>query len=389
MSRFLPRYAILFPGGPRAGLLSTRHGVVQTPVFMPVGTRGSVKSLSPEDLREAGAQIILGNTYHLYLRPGCEVIDQFSGLHRFMHWDGPILTDSGGFQVFSLAALQQFTDEGVTFRSHIDGSAHLLTPEKAVEIQVCLDSDIIMCLDQCIRYPADRDEAGAALELTTRWAARCKQAWAAQSDPEPCSCLASFRAACTPTCRQDSAEQLVEIGFDGYAVGGLERGRAQGADDGNGRRHPAAASRGPAPLRHGGGHPRGPGGAGRPGRGHVRLRHAHAATPETASCSPSRAPSTLPMRAFRHDTGPVDPACTCATCRHYSRAYLRHLYTNRELLAYRLNTMHNIHYYTSWRPACGWPFWTGVRRFGSVLGEGGRGRPNGKSDCSAKVKGVK
>ena len=141
----------------RAGVIQTSHGVVETPIFMPVGTLGSVKSLSPEELRAVGARIILGNTYHLYLRPGCEVIDRFSGLHRFMNWDGPILTDSGGFQVFSLARLARVSDDGVTFQSHIDGSSHLLTPEKAIEIQTCLDSDIIMCLDECIQYPAERE----------------------------------------------------------------------------------------------------------------------------------------------------------------------------------------------------------------------------------------
>ena len=161
----------------RAGLLQTAHGAVETPVFMPVGTLGTVKSLSPEELVACEVGIILGNTYHLYLRPGCEVIRRFSGLHNFMHWDGALLTDSGGFQVFSLAKLRTITEEGVTFQSHIDGSKHVLTPEKAIEIQICLGSDIMMCLDECIQYPIDRDNAKGALELTTRWAARCRQTW--------------------------------------------------------------------------------------------------------------------------------------------------------------------------------------------------------------------
>ncbi len=157
--------------------MKTSHGVVETPVFMPVGTLASVKSLSPEEIAEAGANIILGNTYHLYLRPGCDVINLFSGLHGFMNWSGPILTDSGGFQAFSLAKLSKITEEGYTFQSHIDGSSHILTPEKAVEIQLSLGSDIMMCLDQCIKYPAEKKEAGSAADLTTEWAGRCKKAW--------------------------------------------------------------------------------------------------------------------------------------------------------------------------------------------------------------------
>ena len=157
--------------------MTTAHGEVETPIFMPVGTLGTVKSLSPEELIECGAQIILGNTYHLYLRPGCDVIRRFSGLHDFMHWDRTILTDSGGFQVFSLAKLRKITEEGVFFQSHIDGSGHMLTPEKSIEIQLCLGSDIIMCLDECIKYPAGRNDTKNALELTSRWAKRCKNAF--------------------------------------------------------------------------------------------------------------------------------------------------------------------------------------------------------------------
>ncbi|MBW2427781.1 MAG: tRNA-guanine transglycosylase, partial [Deltaproteobacteria bacterium] len=161
----------------RAGVIRTAHGVVETPIFMPVGTLGSVKSISPEELFEAGAQIILGNTYHLYLRPGCDVIRRFAGLHRFMHWNKPILTDSGGFQVFSLAKLAKISDEGVAFQSHIDGAKHLLSPEKVIDIQFCFDPDIMMCLDQCTPYPATREQSRAALVITTKWALRCKQAW--------------------------------------------------------------------------------------------------------------------------------------------------------------------------------------------------------------------
>jgi queuine tRNA-ribosyltransferase len=158
----------------RRGTIATSRGSIQTPVFMPVGTLGTVKAVSPEELRDCGAQIILGNTYHLYLRPGCDIIDRFGGLHQFMNWSGPILTDSGGFQVFSLAGLRKISEEGAEFQSHIDGSRHMLTPEKSVDIQLSLDSDIMMCLDQCIQYPAEEDEVRAAMELTTRWAGRCR-----------------------------------------------------------------------------------------------------------------------------------------------------------------------------------------------------------------------
>ncbi|MBC2745256.1 MAG: tRNA-guanine transglycosylase, partial [Desulfosarcina sp.] len=161
----------------RAGTLKTDHGHIETPVFMPVGTQATVKALSPEELKAAGTQIILGNTYHLYLRPGCDIVGRFAGLHRFMHWDRPILTDSGGFQVFSLAKLRKLTEEGYAFQSHIDGSRHMLSPEKSIEVQICLNSDIIMCLDQCLEHPATHEQATAALALTTRWAKRCKAFW--------------------------------------------------------------------------------------------------------------------------------------------------------------------------------------------------------------------
>ena len=189
---------------------------------MPVGTLGTVKSLSPEELVEAGAQIILGNTYHLYLRPGCDVIRKFDGLHRFIHWDRPILTDSGGFQVFSLAKLAKIS-EGVSFQSHIDGSKHLLTPEKAIEIQTCLGSDIIMCLDQCIQYPATKEQCREALETTTQWAQRCKQAWQETENWIPTLFSASFRGY-VPRPAPPVGRKLNGIGFKGYAVGGLSVG---------------------------------------------------------------------------------------------------------------------------------------------------------------------
>jgi queuine tRNA-ribosyltransferase len=312
---------------------------------MPVGTRATVKSLTPGDLRKAGAQIILGNTYHLYLRPGCEVIERFSGLHRFMNWDGPILTDSGGFQVFSLAALSRITDEGVTFRSHIDGSAHLLTPEKAVDIQICLDSDIIMCLDQCLRYPADREQAREALELTTRWAARCRRTWEERSDTAH-ALFGIVQGGMYPDLRQASIEQLVEIGFAGYALGGLSVGEPKEL-----MMSTAAAALPLLPVER----PRYVMGVGTP----EDLVELVAMGADMFDCvMPTRnarngqlftATGTINIAnaKYRDDIRPPDPACDCDTCRNYSRAYLRHLYTTRELLSYRLNSLHNIHYYTS------------------------------------------
>ncbi len=329
--------------GARAGVIQTVHGPVETPVFMPVGTLATVKSVSPEELKECGAQIILGNTYHLYLRPGCEVIGQFSGLHKFMNWTGPILTDSGGFQVFSLAGLSEITEKGVLFQSHIDGSRHMLTPENSVEIQICLNSDIIMCLDQCIKYPADRRETLAALELTTRWAQRCKRVWEEKTGKEN-ALFGIVQGGMFTDLRELSAAALIELDLNGYALGGISVGEpkevmfeiadftlpkmpklkakyvmgtgtpqdiielvALGADLFDCVLPTRNARNGQLFTRHG-----------------------------TLNINNSR---------FKHDTEPAEIGCGCYTCRNYSRAYLRHLYLAKELLAYRLNTIHNIHYY--------------------------------------------
>ena len=326
----------------RTGIIETAHGAVRTPAFMPVGTLGSVKALSPEELVQCGAQIILGNTYHLYLRPGCEVIERFSGLHRFMNWDGPILTDSGGFQVFSLAKLSKLSEEGYAFQSHIDGSRHLLTPEKSIEIQRCLNSDIIMCLDQCLHYPAERSEAESALELTTRWAKRCRDA-RAENDIGG-ALFGIVQGGMFNDLRQRSLESIVEIGFNGYAVGGLSVGEPKDI------MLDVADFTIPKLPEHA---PRYVMGVGTPedlvalaGMGADMFdcvmptrnaRNGQLFTPHgTINICNAR---------FKYDMEPVDAHCTCYTCRHYSRAYLRHLYMARELLAYRLNTLHNLHYY--------------------------------------------
>ena len=327
----------------RTGQIKTARGVIETPIFMPVGTLGTVKALSPEELTACGARIILGNTYHLYLRPGCEVIDLFGGLHRFMHWDGPILTDSGGFQVFSLAKLSKITETGYTFQSHVDGSRHTLTPEKSIEVQLSLDSDIMMCLDQCIQYPASREEAEAALELTTRWAERCFDFWKGNRRPQN-NLFGIVQGGMFPDLRERSAQQLTALDFPGFAIGGLSVGE------------PIDLMREMAdftlPLLPDG-KPKYVMGVGTP----EDLVELVALGADMFDCvMPTRnarngqlftASGTLNIAnaRFRTDTGPIEADCTCYTCRHYSRAYLRHLYKTRELLAYRLNTLHNIHYY--------------------------------------------
>ena len=327
----------------RAGLLQTAHGAVETPVFMPVGTLATVKSLSPEELLDCGTQIILGNTYHLYLRPGCEVIRRFSGLHGFMHWDRPILTDSGGFQVFSLAKLRKINEEGVIFQSHIDGSEHILTPEKSIEIQIGLGSDIIMCLDECIKYPAGRDYTRDALELTTRWAKRCKKAW---EDNGENALFGIVQGGMMKDLREISADALVEIGFNGYAIGGLSVGEPKDimlemADF----TLPRLPDNKPKYVM----------GVGTP----EDLIELVALGADMFDCViPTRNARNGQMftkygtinicnSSFKHDTEPIESGCKCYTCRNYSRAYLRHLYMAKELLAYRLNTIHNIYYYMS------------------------------------------
>ncbi len=329
--------------GARAGTVSTAHGSIRTPVFMPVGTRASVKSLTPEELTAAGSQIILGNTYHLYLRPGCDVIDLFGGVHRFMHWDRPILTDSGGFQVFSLARLSKLSDEGYAFQSHIDGSRHLLTPEKAIDIQLCLNADIMMCLDQCAPYPATRKEICQALDLTTRWADRCRQTWITADRPEN-TLFGIVQGGMFSDLRRRSAEALMEIGFPGYAVGGLSVGEPKDL-----MLEIAAETIPLLPLDR----PRYVMGVGTP----EDLVHLVAMGADMFDCvMPTRnarngqlftsaGTINIANACFQKDTAPVDTGCACYTCQHYSRAYLRHLYKTRELLSYRLNTIHNLHYY--------------------------------------------
>ncbi len=327
----------------RAGVIQTARGKVLTPVFMPVGTQGTVKSLTPEELLSAGAQMILGNTYHLYLRPGCEVIDRFKGLHRFMNWSGPILTDSGGFQIFSLARLADISEEGVTFQSHIDGTRHLLTPEKAVEIQICLGSDVIMCLDNCIQYPAEHAHTLKALDITTRWAERCKTAWQSSSNTNA-ALFGIVQGGMFEDLRETAAASLIPFDFSGFAIGGLSVGEPveimlKMAD----HTLPILPHAKPKYIM----------GVGTP----ENLIELVALGADMFDCVlPTRnarngqvfsEQGTLNIcnAKYRYDTNPLAPGCRCYTCSNYSRAYLRHLYMAKELLAYRLNTLHNVHFF--------------------------------------------
>jgi queuine tRNA-ribosyltransferase len=327
----------------RAGRLKTRHGEIRTPIFMPVGTQATVKALTPEELEALGAQIILGNTYHLYLRPGTGVIERFGGLHGFMHWQKPILTDSGGFQVFSLAQLSRISEEGYAFQSHLDGgSRHLLTPENSVEVQLALNSDILMCLDQCIAHPARHEEAEAALALTTRWARRSKAAWRSRESAN--LLFGIVQGGMHEDLRSRSAAEIVDVGFPGYAVGGLSVGEPKEL------MYAMAAHTLPLLPEDA---PRYVMGVGTP----ADLVELTAMGADMFDCvMPTRnarngqlftrsGTININNAVHREATEPIETGCGCYTCRHYSRAYLRHLYQAREILAHRLNTIHNLHFY--------------------------------------------
>jgi queuine tRNA-ribosyltransferase len=329
------------PGcGARLGKIGTPHGEVRTPAFMPVGTQGAVKALTPEQIRGLGADIILGNTYHLYLRPGHRLIAALGGLHRFMNWPGPILTDSGGFQIYSLGALRRMADEGATFQSHIDGSKHFLSPEAAVEIQEALGSDIMMCLDECIAYPATRKEVERALARTARWAERCKKS---RKNREQ-ALFGIIQGGVYPDLRWRGAEEMTAIGFDGYAIGGLSVGEPKELMLEN-----LAAT---APLLPED-RPRYLMGVGTPEDLVEGVFHGI----DMFDCvMPTRSARNgllftngekvvIKNARYREDSSPLDSECDCYTCQNYSRAYLRHLYVSGEILAMVLNTIHNLRYY--------------------------------------------
>jgi queuine tRNA-ribosyltransferase len=335
-------------GAARLGRLITHHGAVETPVFMPVGTLASVKGVPQDVLEELGVEILLGNTYHLYLRPGVDQIRKLGGLHSFMAWQRAILTDSGGFQVFSLNELRKVTEEGVTFRSHLDGSSHFLSPESAMEAQIGLGADIIMAFDECTEHPADGERMRQSMELTLRWAERSKKYFEQRKQNVP-TCVSQtlfgiVQGGMDPALRKESAERTIEIGFPGYAIGGLSVGEPRQLT-----RQIVEATIEHLPREK----PRYLMGVGTPEE-----------IVEYAKLGIDMMDCVLPTRAARHgllftsegkisikrarytgDEGPLDPACGCRVCRRYSRAYLRHLFAANEVLAQVLNTIHNLSFY--------------------------------------------
>ena len=328
-------------GAARTGVIRTPRGEVRTPAFMPVGTAGTVKAMLPESVRATGADILLGNTYHLMLRPTAERIARLGGLHRFMNWDRPILTDSGGFQVMSLADLRKLTETGVEFRSHIDGSRHMLTPERSMEIQRLLGSDIVMCFDECPALPADDARVAQAMRLSMRWAERSKAAF---GDRPGHALFGIQQGGVTRALRAESAEALRQIGFDGYAIGGLAVGEGQEAMFG-------VLDYAPAMLPED--RPRYLMGVGKPDD----IVGAVARGVDMMDCVlPSRSGRTgqawtrrgqVNIKNARHadDPRPLDEACACPACRSYSRAYLHHVFRAGEIIASMLLTWHNLHYY--------------------------------------------
>jgi queuine tRNA-ribosyltransferase len=324
----------------RRGRLHTEHGIVETPIFMPVGTQATVKSMMPDQLRELGVEILLCNSYHLFLRPGHDTVARLGGLHEFMGWDRPILTDSGGFQVFSLSSLRDISDEGVRFQSHLDGSTHFLSPELAVDVQSALGSDILMILDDCLAYPASHFDADRSMKRSLAWAERCRRHWTGTRG----ALFGIVQGSIYPDLRKESAERLVAMDFPGYAIGGLAVGEPKPLmyevieqvephlpeekprylmGVGTPADLVEAVARGVdmfdcvMPTRHA-----------RNGwlftkHGHIVIKHAK----------------------YKEDPEPVDPTCACAVCRTYSRAYLRHLFIANEILSSVLNTIHNLHFY--------------------------------------------
>jgi queuine tRNA-ribosyltransferase len=337
----LPFQVTATDGAARRGRLTTAHGVVNTPAFMTVGTAGTVKGLTVEQVLQTGAEIILGNTYHLMLRPGAERVAQLGGLHRFMNWPGPILTDSGGFQVMSLEELRKITEDGVTFRSHLDGTPHALTPERAVEIQQLLDADITMVLDECTPFPATAEVACESMERSMRWAARCKAAFTKRPGY---GLFGIVQGSVYPDLRRQSAAALQEIGFDGYAVGGLAVGEGQQAMfETLDVTVPALPAERPRYLM-GVGKPADIVGAVRRG---VDMFDCVLPTRSgrTGQAFTRRAVLNLMNARHRDDPRPLDPDCPCPSCADYSRAYLHHLFKAKEMLGPILLSRHNLHYY--------------------------------------------
>lgn len=328
-------------GRARTGVIDTPRGEIRTPAFMPVGTAATVKAMMPESVAATGADILLGNTYHLMLRPTAERIDRLGGLHKFMNWDKPILTDSGGFQVMSLASLRKLTEKGVTFKSHIDGSKHELTPERSMEIQRLLGSDIVMCFDECPALPADRDRIAESMRLSMRWAERSREAF---GDRPGHALFGIMQGGLEQDFREESAKALTEIGFDGYAIGGLAVGEGQAAMFDCLDYAPGFLPQDKPRYLMGVGKPDDIVGAVKRGV-------------DMMDCVlPSRSGRTgqvwtrmgvLNIKNARHqdDPRPIDEACSCPACRNYSRAYLHHVFRSNEMISGMLLTWHNLHYF--------------------------------------------
>lgn len=324
----------------RLGKIHTPHGSFDTPMFMPVGTKATVKTMTPEELEDLGAQIILSNTYHLYLRPGHDIIEEAGGLHKFMNWDKPILTDSGGFQVFSLGGLRSINEEGVDFKSHLDGSKHLITPEKSIEIQNALGADIIMAFDECVPYPSDWEYAKNSLERTTRWAKRCKEA---NKNPDTQALFGIIQGGMYKDLREQSAKEIVDLDFPGYAIGGLSVGEPgdllfEMVD----YTMPFMPEDKPRYFM----------GAGSPDylielaiRG---IDMADCVLPtriaRNGTTMTSRGIVKVKNAEFKRDFTPIDPECGCYACKNYSKAYIRHLFNAQEILGARLATIHNLYF---------------------------------------------
>ena len=324
----------------RRGQLQFPRGTVETPAFMPVGTYGTVKAMTPEEVKATGAEIILGNTFHLMLRPGSEVIQAHGGLHGFMHWDGPILTDSGGYQVFSLTDLRKISEEGVTFRSPVDGEMIHLTPESSIEMQHVMDADIVMIFDECTPYPAMEKQARESMELSLRWAKRSR---VAHGDSKA-ALFGIVQGGMYPALRSESLRQLTQIGFDGYAIGGLSVGEPK-EDLWKVLDHlmPEMPEDKPRYLM----------GVGKPEDIVVAVRRGvdmfdcvmPTRNARNGHLFTSQGVVKIRNSRYRHDQDPLDPNCHCYTCQHYTRAYLHHLYHLKEILSARLNSLHNLHYY--------------------------------------------
>jgi queuine tRNA-ribosyltransferase len=345
----------------RRGRLTTAHGQIETPTFMPVGTQGTVKGVSPRELHEIEAQIVLGNTYHLFVRPGMEVMRHFGGLHRFMNWDGPILTDSGGYQIFSLAKLRKITEEGVHFQNHLDGTPTFISPEIAMEIQATLGSDIAMVLDECPPYPCEHDYAARSLEMTARWALRCKaksEVGNRKSEREEQLLFGIVQGGTFEDLRRASAEATVQIGFDGYAIGGVSVGESES--------EMMQAVEWSEPFLPND-KPRYAMGLGTP----PQLLELVARGVDMFDCVlPTRlarngtaftAAGTLNLKnaEFALQNGPIEEGCNCPACREFSRGYIRHLIKAEEILGLRLITLHNLHFYLDLMKRARHEIWAG------------------------------